>query len=157
VEVAIKSYRDLEVYRRAKALVVPIHRLVGEFPAHERYDLCDQMRRASKSVVANIVEGYSHKDTPGKAKQFWRNAMGSANEMVEHMETAVALGYASQDTCRPYVRGIRRHSQTAQQADPELAKTLTSNLQHPISNTQHPHNERGRNNNGPRAIHQSNG
>ena len=75
----------------------------SEFPAHERFDLCDQMRRASKSVVANIVEGYSHKDTPGKAKQFWRNAMGSANEMVEHLETAVALGYASQDTCRPYV------------------------------------------------------
>jgi four helix bundle protein len=101
--VAIKSYRDLEVYRRAKALVVPIHRLVEEFPAHERYDLCDQMRRASKSVVANIVEGYSHKDTPGKAKQFWRNAMGSANEMVEHLETAVALGYALQDACQPYV------------------------------------------------------
>ena len=100
---AIKSYRDLEVYRRAKALVVPMHRLVAEFPAHERFDLCDQMRRASKSVAANIVEGYSHKDTPGKAKLFWRNAMGSANEMVEHLETAVALGYASQDTCRPYI------------------------------------------------------
>ena len=100
---AIRSYRDLEVYRRAKALVVPMHRLVEEFPAHERFDLCDQMRRASKSVVANIVEGYSHKDTPGKAKQLWRNAMGSANEMVEHLETAVALGYVSQDTCRPYV------------------------------------------------------
>ena len=101
---AIKSYRDLEVYQRAKPLVVPIHRLVTEFPAHERFDLCDQMRRASKSVVANIVEGYSHKDTPGKAKQFWRNAMGSANEMVEHLETAVALGYASQDTCWPYIK-----------------------------------------------------
>ena len=100
---AIRSYRDLEVYRRAKALVVPMHRLVEEFPAHERFDLCDQMRRASKSVVANIVEGYSHKDTPGKAKQLWRNAMGSANEMVEHLETAVALAYASQDACRPYV------------------------------------------------------
>jgi four helix bundle protein len=101
-KVAIRSYRDLEVYRRAKALVVPIHRLVEGFPAHERFDLCDQMRRASKSVVANIVEGYSDKDTPGKAKQLWRNAMGSANEIVEHLETAVALGYASQDTCRPY-------------------------------------------------------
>ena len=100
---AIKSYRDLDVYQRAKALVVPMHRLVTEFPPHERFDLCDQMRRASKSVAANIVEGYSHKDTPGKAKLFWRNAMGSANEMVEHLETAVALGYASQDTCRPHI------------------------------------------------------
>jgi four helix bundle protein len=99
---AIKSYRDIEAYRRAKALVVPMHQLVASFPAHERFDLCDQVRRASKSVTANIVEGYSHKDTPAKAKQFWRVAMGSANEMVEHLETAVALGYTPQQACQPY-------------------------------------------------------
>jgi len=99
----IKSYRDLEVCKRAKALVVPIHQLVVTFPDREHYDLCDQMRRASKSVVANIVEGYSHKDTPAKAKQHWRISMGSADEMVEHLETSVALGYASQATCQPYM------------------------------------------------------
>jgi four helix bundle protein len=99
----IRSYRDLEVYQRAKSLVVPMHRLVKGFPSHERFDLCDQVRRASKSVVANIVEGYSHKDTPAKAKQFWRNSMGSANEMIEHLETAVALGYTSPDSCRPHI------------------------------------------------------
>jgi four helix bundle protein len=95
--VVIKSYRDLDVYQRAKALVVPIHKLVEDFPSHEKYGLCDQMRRASKSVVANIVEGYSHKDTPGRAKQFWRTAMGSANEMVEHIEISVDLGYSSNE------------------------------------------------------------
>jgi len=99
----IKSYRDLEVYKRAKALVVPIYKLVATFPAREQFDLCDQMRRASKSVVANIVEGYSHKDTPAKAKQHWRIAMGSADEMVEHLETSVALEYASQAVCQPYI------------------------------------------------------
>ena len=99
----IRSYRDMEVYQRAKALVVPMHKLVAGFPAHERFDLCDQIRRASKSVVTNIVEGYSHKDTPAKAKQFWRTAMGSANEMIEHLETAVALEYASEDICQPHI------------------------------------------------------
>ncbi len=99
----IKSYRDLEVYRRAKALVVPIHKLVEEFPSHEKYGLCDQMRRASKSVVANIVEGYSHKETPGKAKQFWRTAMGSANEMVEHIEMCVDLEYSTNELCSKFI------------------------------------------------------
>ena len=99
----IRSYRDLQVYQRAKALVVPMHQLVASFPTFERYDLCDQIRRASKSLVTNIVEGYSHKDTPGKAKQFWRNSMGSANEMIEHLETAVALGYAPKDICQPHI------------------------------------------------------
>ncbi len=73
-----------------------------EFPSYERFDLCDQIRRASKSVVANIVEGYSHKNTPGKAKQFWRYSMESANEMIEHLEAAVDLEYTSSDFCQPY-------------------------------------------------------
>lgn len=100
---AIKSYRDLEAYQRAKALVVPMHELANSLPPHERFDLADQIRRASKSVVANIVEGYSHKETPAKAKQFWRISMGSANEMVEHLETAVALSYASGDVCQAHI------------------------------------------------------
>ncbi len=103
----IKSYRDIEAYKRAKALIVPIHQLAAGLPPHERFDLSDQMRRASKSVVANIVEGYSHKDTPGKAKQFWRIAMGSADEMVEHLETAVALLYISQPDCASCIEEYR--------------------------------------------------
>ena len=80
-----------------------MHKLADGLPAHERFDLADQIRRASKSVVANIVEGYSHKDTPGKAKQFWRISMGSANEMVEHLETTVILSYVSREVCTPHI------------------------------------------------------
>jgi len=99
----IRSYRDIEAYQRAKALVGPIYALVRRFPACERFDLCDQMRRACKSVVANIVEGYGHKDTPPRAKDFWRFAMGSANEMIEHLETAIALGYISQKNGQAFI------------------------------------------------------
>lgn len=63
----------------------------------------DQIRRASNSVVANIVEGYGHKDTSAKAQQFWRISMGSANEVIEHLETAVDLGYVPQATCQPHI------------------------------------------------------
>ena len=99
----IRSYRDLEVYKRAKALVVPMYQLAAGLPAREQHDLADQIRRACKSVAANIVEGYSHKETPAKAKQHWRISMGSADEMVEHLETAVALEYVTQVTCQPYM------------------------------------------------------
>ncbi len=99
----IRSYRDLEVYQRAKALVAPMHELADRLPPHERFDLADQIRRASKSVVTNIVEGYSHKETPSKAKQFWRISMGSANEMVEHLEMVVVLQYAPRETCQPHI------------------------------------------------------
>jgi hypothetical protein len=46
-------------------------------------------------MTSNIVEGYSHKDTPTKAKSFWRISMGSANEMVEHLEQVIFWSLAN--------------------------------------------------------------
>ncbi len=61
------------------------------------------MRRASKSVADNIVEGYSHKETPAKMKSFWRISMGSANEMVEHLEQTILLKYAPTEIIQPMI------------------------------------------------------
>jgi four helix bundle protein len=99
----IKSYRDLEAYQRAKKMILPIHELIKTLPPEEKFSLCDQMRRGCKSVVDNIVEGYSHKDTPVKMKSFWRISMGSANEMVEHLEQVVTLKYAPSEFIQPMI------------------------------------------------------
>ena len=99
----IRSYRDLEAYKRSRSLIVPIHQLIETLPNTEKYGLCDQMRRASKSVADNIVEGYSHKDTPVKMKSFWRISMGSANEMIEHLEQTALLNYASAETIQSLI------------------------------------------------------
>ena len=82
---------------------MPIYKIAEALPSDERFDLRDQIRRACKSVVVNIVEGYSHKDTEGKAKSFWRISMGSANEMVEHLEQVVMLEYALAKDIEPYI------------------------------------------------------
>ncbi len=97
----IKSYRDLDVYQRARRLLLPVHQFIEQLPSDEKFNLRDQMRRASKSVVDNIVEGYSHKDTPVKAKSFWRISMGSANEMVEHLEQVILFNYIPSATVQP--------------------------------------------------------
>jgi four helix bundle protein len=99
----IRSYRDLEAYKRSRSLIVPIHQLIGILPDTEKYALCDQMRRASKSVVDNIVEGDSHKDTPVKMKSFWRISMGSANEMIEHLEQTALPKYAPAEIVQPMI------------------------------------------------------
>ncbi len=99
----IQNYRDLEVYQRAKKLIVPVDELATTLPEYERYDLCDQLRRTCKSVVTNIVEGYGHKATPIKMKNFWRISMGSANEMIEHLEQAITLKYARPDVVQPLI------------------------------------------------------
>lgn len=52
------SYRDLEIYNMAHKMGVDIHKFSLTLPKYELYETGSQMRRASKSVSANIVEGY---------------------------------------------------------------------------------------------------
>jgi four helix bundle protein len=54
---AIRSYRDLEVWRQAMDLVVEAYRVSKAFPSEERYGLTAQLRRSAVSVPSNIAEG----------------------------------------------------------------------------------------------------
>jgi four helix bundle protein len=80
--VFIKSYKDLEVYKRAYSVALDIHKVSTNFPKEELYGLTSQVRRASKSICANIAEGFA-KQTVSKAEfnRFLAMAVGSANEM----------------------------------------------------------------------------
>lgn len=53
-----KSFRDLEVYQESLALALEIHEFAKTLPPEERFSLADQMRRASRSVPANISEAW---------------------------------------------------------------------------------------------------
>jgi four helix bundle protein len=53
------------------------------------------MRRASKSIPANIAEGFSRRVTARDFKLYLAHALGSANEMVVHLLVAVELNYAT--------------------------------------------------------------
>lgn len=95
----IRSYRDLEVYRRGMALLKPIHAMVLRFPDYEKFDLSSQLRRACKSVPANIAEGYAKRRSAKEFRAFLANAMGSATEMEVHLEIARELGYMTSEEC----------------------------------------------------------
>jgi four helix bundle protein len=89
----INSYRDLAVYQRAMQLLVPLHKHLLAFPDYEKYELCAQMRRCSKSIAANIAEGYSKRRFEKEFRKHLNIAMGEANEMLVHLETARMLEY----------------------------------------------------------------
>ncbi len=55
---SMKSYRDLEVFKESKRLAIAIHQLTLTLPKFELFEEGSQIRRSSKSVTANIVEGY---------------------------------------------------------------------------------------------------
>ena len=54
----IKHFRDLEVYRRAFDAAMEIFHMTKGFPVDEKYSLVDQIRRASRSVCANLAESW---------------------------------------------------------------------------------------------------
>jgi four helix bundle protein len=96
---AITTYRDLEVYQRSMKVLVTVHKLVLTFPEYERFGLTDQIRRASKSIPTNIAEGYGRRKSSRDFKHYLAIALGSANEMVVHLEITQELEYAQAAIC----------------------------------------------------------
>jgi four helix bundle protein len=94
---AIRSYEDLEVYQRAMALLPQVHKLALDLPDFEKYNLADQMRRASKAIPANIAEGYGKKRSAREFKAYLTTALGSSKEMLVHLKVAASLDYVARE------------------------------------------------------------
>lgn len=88
----IKSYRELKVWQKAMDFAEHVYKVQRDFPAEERYGLCDQLRRAVVSIPSNIAEGRG-RDTAKDFSHFLALARGSLNEVATQLELAVRLGY----------------------------------------------------------------
>jgi four helix bundle protein len=95
----VVSFEDLEVFQRAYRLSLEIHRASLTFPTVEQRALADQIRRASKSICANIAEGYGRqKRSKAEFRRFLQMAVGSSDEMRVWVRYALDLGYIEQAT-----------------------------------------------------------
>lgn len=93
---AITSFEDLDVWQKAFKISLDVHKSSLKFPKIEQYALADQMRRASKSICANIAEGFSKQQhSKSEFKRFLFMAMASSNEMLVWNKYAFELGYIS--------------------------------------------------------------
>lgn len=90
------SYKTLNVYQDAKALIVSIYRLLGQFPVEERYAICDQIRRAAVSITSNIAEGMSRYSDKEKA-HFLEISYASMMEVDSQLEVSVELEYITKE------------------------------------------------------------
>jgi four helix bundle protein len=85
---------DLEVFRRAYRLSLEVHRAGLEFPRIEQFALADQVRRASKSICANLAEGLGRqRQSKPEFRRFLMMALGSADEMQVWTMYCRDLGY----------------------------------------------------------------
>ena len=58
-------FEDLLVFRRAYRIFLEVHRISLQFPRIEQFGLAEQIRRASKSICANVAEGFGKQDRGG--------------------------------------------------------------------------------------------
>ena len=86
-------YHKLEVYRKAYELALEIHKITLQFPKIEQYEMAQQLRRASKSIPANIAEGMGKQESAKDVCRFIRMAIGSCDESRVWLEFARDLGY----------------------------------------------------------------
>ncbi len=88
------SFEDLEVFKRAYRASLDVHRASLDFPAVEQRALADQVRRASKSICANLAEGFARQGVaPADFRRFIMIAMGSSDEMRVWSRYCLDLGY----------------------------------------------------------------
>ncbi len=103
----IKSFRDLEVYQESYKLMLEVHQALRTIPIFERNELGSQMRRCSKSCPANIAEGWAKRRFEKEFKRYLDSAIGSANEMEVHIETARDLGYWEKKISKELLEGYK--------------------------------------------------
>ena len=90
------SYQTLNVYKDAKALVVDVYKLLKQYPAEERYALCDQIRQAAISITSNIAEGMSRYSDKEKV-HFLEIAYASMMEVESQLDISVDLEYITKE------------------------------------------------------------
>jgi four helix bundle protein len=82
----------LEAFQLADVLVVDLYRATRAFPPPERFGLQSQLRRASVSVTANLVEGCARRSERDYL-HFVAISIGSASEVRYLIRLSVRLGF----------------------------------------------------------------
>jgi four helix bundle protein len=92
----MRTFKDLEVWKKCRQLRQEIWILVKSFPAEEKYRLSDQMIRSSRSPSTQIAEGYGRFHFQENV-QFCRIARGSLFEVIDHLSVCLDSEYISAD------------------------------------------------------------
>lgn len=117
---ATKTFQELQVWKKAHILVLDVYKLTNDFPSNELYGLTTQIRRASISVPANIVEGYKRNGKAEKVR-FYNIAQASLEEVKYLLLLSFDLNYSNNNELynfadevskmlEAYIKGIKLKS-----------------------------------------------
>jgi four helix bundle protein len=94
----IRSFRELEVWKKAMDLAMEIFEITKGFPTEEKYSLTDQIRRSSRSVPANIAEAWRKRRYPAAFVSKLNDAEGESAETQTHLEIARRCSYIDSES-----------------------------------------------------------
>ena len=116
----LQGHRDLKVYQLAHKLAMEIFRVSRLFPEDERYSLTSQIRRSSRSVAANIAEGFRKRQYASMFVSKLADADAEATETQVWLDFARDCKYLPEEQRNQLVIGYE-----------EIGKMLSSMMKHP--------------------------
>jgi four helix bundle protein len=99
----VKNYSDLLVYKQAYRLTLKVSTFSKTMPREEQFELGRQVRRSSRSVGANIVEGWTKRVSPAEFKRHLVIAAGEVAETKYWLELAADEGFVARHTAESLV------------------------------------------------------
>lgn len=81
----IKNVTDLDVYQESLKLMEKLYEFLRKIPSSEA-DSIRQCKRCSKSIPAQIAEGFAKRFYPAEFKRYILIAIGSSDELVTHLK-----------------------------------------------------------------------
>jgi four helix bundle protein len=94
-QMKVKSYKELDVWKKGIELVDRIYEITADFPQSQLYGLTSQMQRAAISIPSNIAEGFARSHT-AEYKQFLRVALSSCAELDTQLVIARRRNYVTE-------------------------------------------------------------
>jgi four helix bundle protein len=93
----IKTFTDLDVYNLSHELAMDVFHITKKFPSEEKYSLTDQIRRSSRSVAANVAEGWGKRIYPANFKRHLVDSNGSLEETKSWLLLSRDCSYISKE------------------------------------------------------------
>ncbi len=88
----MKSYRDLDIYTESKRLAIEVPKMSLRLPKLELYEEGSQVRRSSKSITSNIVEGYGRRRWKADYIKHLTYAQSECDETILHLDFLFETG-----------------------------------------------------------------
>jgi four helix bundle protein len=102
----IKAVVDLDVFNLSYQIAMDIFRAAKSFPKEEKYSLTDQIIRSSRSIAANIAEGWGRRTYENEFKKHLIYAMGSLEETKAWMTFARDCFYIDETAFQTFIIGL---------------------------------------------------